>query len=112
MTSAEPLDLPRNRDELRRVIRQVVRELLAEADTPRGVLGISDLERRIGRERSTIYRDYKAGLFPAPEYRGDRRVWRAEVIEAWEAEQAARPRTPKLRGIAARRPKPGQGVAP
>jgi predicted DNA-binding transcriptional regulator AlpA len=54
-------------------------------------LGISDLEARFNADRSTIWRWYKSGRFPAPEYLADRRVWRLDVIEAWEAERLSRP---------------------
>jgi predicted DNA-binding transcriptional regulator AlpA len=55
-------------------------------------LGISALERRLGVDRSTIWRWYTATppKFPAPEFIGERRVWRLDVIEAWEQAQLAR----------------------
>lgn len=63
-------------------------------------LGIAEVERRVGWERSTIYRHCMAGTFPQPEYLGTLRTWRVEVIEQWEREQAGRPRR-AARGIAA-----------
>ena len=54
-------------------------------------IGIKDLELRTGVDRSTLWRWYKAGKLPAPHYLGDKRVWFLSEIEAWEAEQMARP---------------------
>jgi predicted DNA-binding transcriptional regulator AlpA len=52
-------------------------------------LQISELERRVGAERTTIGRWIRSGKFPAPERFGQRRVWRLDVLEAWECERAA-----------------------
>lgn len=52
-------------------------------------IGIKEVEQRFGAERSTIYRAYKRGEFPEPEYWFGRRVWRLDVIERWEAQQLA-----------------------
>jgi predicted DNA-binding transcriptional regulator AlpA len=49
-----------------------------------------DLQDRGLGEKSTLYRKYKRGEFPPPSYIGEKRVWRLEVIEKWEAEQLAR----------------------
>lgn len=54
-------------------------------------LGIAELERRLGVERSTIYRWYRAGKFPEPHFLMERRVWFLGEIEAWERQQMARP---------------------
>lgn len=54
-------------------------------------LGIADLERRLGVDRSTIWRWYRSGKLPAPEYVMDARTWRLDVIEAWEQAQLSRP---------------------
>ncbi len=54
-------------------------------------IGIAELEQRLGIDRSTIWRWYRAGKFPEPEYLTDRRTWRLEVVEAWEQERLARP---------------------
>ncbi len=54
-------------------------------------LGIADLEARLGVERSTIWRWYRSGKFPEPEYVSDRRTWRLDVVEGWEQAQLARP---------------------
>lgn len=54
-------------------------------------LGIADLEARGLGERTTIWRKYKRGEFPAPKYLGTRRVWDIDDIEAWERKQI-RPR--------------------
>jgi len=53
-------------------------------------LGIRDLEARLGADRSTIWRWYRAGKFPEPHYIGDRRVWLLSDVEAWEAAQITR----------------------
>jgi predicted DNA-binding transcriptional regulator AlpA len=54
-------------------------------------LGVAELEARLGVDRSTIFRWYKGGKFPAPEYINDRRTWRLDVVEAFEQAQLARP---------------------
>ncbi len=54
-------------------------------------LGVADLEARLGVDRSTVWRWYRAGKFPEPEYVSDRRTWRLDVVERWEAAQLARP---------------------
>lgn len=53
-------------------------------------LGIAEVERRVGLERSTISRHCRAGTFPRPVYLGTRRFWTEAQIEAWEEEQLAR----------------------
>lgn len=55
-------------------------------------LGIADVERRLGRNRATLWRWYRNGLFPAPHFIGELRAWWLDEIEAWEAEQMSRPR--------------------
>lgn len=52
-------------------------------------IGISALEERLATERSTIWRWYRAGRFPAPHYLGTRRCWWVHEVEAWEAERMA-----------------------
>jgi predicted DNA-binding transcriptional regulator AlpA len=49
---------------------------------------VSDLERRLGIERTTLRRWIRAGKFPEPERFGQRRVWRLDVVERWEREHA------------------------
>lgn len=96
------------------LVEIIITRVLGGAPPPVRRLGIADVERRVGMERSTIWREYNAGRFPAPEYLGERRVWRLDVLEAWERKQLARPRKPRLRGIAQRRAKAkiaAQGVA-
>ncbi len=65
----------------------------AEATTSELVerIGIAALEKRLGVERSTIFRWYRAGTFPEPHYLCDRRVWFLADVEQWEREQMARP---------------------
>lgn len=53
-------------------------------------LGVKELEQRGFGDRSTIYRRYKRGEFPAPQYLGNKRVWRASDIERWQREQLSR----------------------
>ena len=44
-----------------------------------------------GKSRSSIYRDIKAGLFPAPVLIGQRSVaWRSSDIEVWLSSRLAR----------------------
>ena len=54
-------------------------------------IGISELEERLGVERTTLYRWYSAvpPRFPAPHYIGERRAWFVGEIEAWEAHRMA-----------------------
>ena len=59
-------------------------------------IGIADVEARTGASRATIWRWNRDGKFPLPEYLGERRVWRLDVIERWEAERLARPRKDRL----------------
>lgn len=59
-------------------------------------LGIAEIEARLCVNRSTIWRWYRVGRFPEPEYVSDRRTWRLDVIEAWEAAQIARPAEARL----------------
>lgn len=60
-------------------------------------VGISIAERITCRDRSTIWRLYTTGKFPAPVFIGERRTWLESELLAWVAEQAARPR-PARRG--------------
>jgi len=51
-------------------------------------LDVRALEARLGVDRSTLFRWYKAGSFPCPEsYFGARRRWRLSTIVAWEQAQ-------------------------
>ena len=46
----------------------------------------TDLEKRLGISRSTIYAWMKAGAFPPPVKLGQRAIgWRASDIDAWLA---------------------------
>jgi predicted DNA-binding transcriptional regulator AlpA len=65
------------------------------------VLKIADLEARVGKDRSTIYRLICAGRFPQPRYYGSIRVWDRASVEAWETAQLATPHVRRARGIAA-----------
>lgn len=89
---------------LRALVRVVA--ALAQPPSPRPApvvrLGIAAVEARVGVERSTLWRWYRDGKFPRPEYLGGvHRVWTVEAIEKWEREQAGQPRRAP-RGIAAR----------
>lgn len=56
------------------------------------LVGIADVERLTGRERSTIARQVRAGRFPPPlGYLGNRRAWRLADVEGFIAAQLARP---------------------
>ena len=59
-------------------------------------VGIAELERRLAMDRSTVWRWYRAGKFPAPHYIGVRRCWWLEEIEKWEREQLTRPAPPSV----------------
>jgi predicted DNA-binding transcriptional regulator AlpA len=54
-------------------------------------LGIAELEARLGVNRATVYRWYRAGTFPKPHYIGSRRAWWLHEVSAWEVDQVARP---------------------
>lgn len=68
-------------------------KILAAAAVVR--LGAKELEARLGVNRSTFYRWYKAGRFPEPHFIGDRRMWFLSEVEAWERETVAK--SPKAR---------------
>jgi|RifCSP16_2_1023846.scaffolds.fasta_scaffold101200_1 predicted DNA-binding transcriptional regulator AlpA len=51
---------------------------------------IVELQRRLGRGRTTIREWYTAKRFPAPHYCGALRCWYLREIEAWE--EAHRPK--------------------
>lgn len=66
----------------------------AGLDTPgAGVvrIRIAALKRRLGVDGSTIGRWVRAGTFPRPHYIGNLRCWFESEIEAWEAQEMARP---------------------
>jgi len=50
-------------------------------------LRIKDIEDRTGWSRVTIWRRYKAGVFPLPHFLGNDRAWFEDEIDEWEAEQ-------------------------
>lgn len=50
------------------------------------ILKLPALMRRVGKSRSSIYRDIASGLFPAPVKIGVRSVgWKESSIAEWEA---------------------------
>ena len=53
-------------------------------------LGIAEVERRLGVDRTTVWRWCKAGMLPKPHYLGTRRAWFEEDIVRFEAGQMAR----------------------
>jgi predicted DNA-binding transcriptional regulator AlpA len=55
------------------------------------LIGISDVERLIGRERSTIWRWCRAGTFPMPRYIGNRRTWKYDEVKNWMTLEQAKP---------------------
>lgn len=69
------------------------------------LLGVSEVEGMTGLHRSTLWRRYRAGTFPAPEYVGDHRKWAEAAVVAWLAEQASAPRRTNLGRLAS----PGRG---
>lgn len=54
-------------------------------------VGIAEIEKRIGRDRTTINRRIKNGTFPPGHFIGTRRAWFVSEIEAWERQEMARP---------------------
>jgi predicted DNA-binding transcriptional regulator AlpA len=62
----------------------------APAATPRWI-GISELERRLGVSRCSIWRWSRLGTFPIPAKFGSRRAWKESAIEEWEAERSGQP---------------------
>jgi predicted DNA-binding transcriptional regulator AlpA len=53
-------------------------------------LRVKDLEARLGIDRVTLWRWYRSGRFPEPQYLGERRTWLLSDIEAWEQRQLSR----------------------
>ena len=54
------------------------------------IIRTEDLTRRLGLSRATIFRNVKAGRFPAPIKISQRAIgWRIDDVEAWIAAQAA-----------------------
>ena len=53
-------------------------------------LQIGGVEERTGVHRQTIWRWYKAGLFPPPHYLGRQRMWFEDEIEVWEEIQMSK----------------------
>jgi predicted DNA-binding transcriptional regulator AlpA len=56
-------------------------------------IGIREVVQRTGLSPVSVWRWTRDGRFPPPEYLGERRLWRVDVLERWEAERLARPRT-------------------
>jgi predicted DNA-binding transcriptional regulator AlpA len=54
-------------------------------------VGIAEIEKRLGRDRTTINRRIKNGTFPAGHFIGTRRAWFIAEIIAWEQAEMARP---------------------
>ena len=48
------------------------------------LLGIAQVTRRLGVEKTSIWRWTKAGKFPQPIYVSEHRKWWLHDIEAWE----------------------------
>lgn len=61
------------------------------------LLGISDVEAAVNRNRTTLWRWVRAGKFPAPGYVGNRRVWRESVVRGWLEAELARATSPASR---------------
>ena len=54
------------------------------------IIRTEDLTRRLGLSRATIFRNVKAGRFPAQIKISQRAIgWRIDDVEAWIAAQAA-----------------------
>ena len=54
------------------------------------IIRTEDLTRRLGLSRTTIFRNVKAGRFPAPIKISQRAIgWRIDDVEAWIAARAA-----------------------
>lgn len=51
-------------------------------------IGIAEVEKRVGRERSTIGRWIREGRFPRPLWIGTRRAWDLAEVEAWVLSQS------------------------
>lgn len=80
-------------------VKRLLKDLAPRTPPPRPVpssngprrIGIRELETRLGVNRATVYRWYRAGVFPKPHYIGDRRVWWLHEVMAWEESRVARP---------------------
>jgi len=54
------------------------------------IIRTEDLTRRLGLSRATIFRNVKAGRFPAPIKISQRAIgWRIDDVEAWIAARVA-----------------------
>ena len=54
------------------------------------IIRTEDLTRRLGLSRATIFRNVKAGRFPAPIKISQRAIgWRIDEVEAWIAARVA-----------------------
>ncbi|MDP4540148.1 AlpA family phage regulatory protein [Qipengyuania sp. DY56-A-20] len=57
-------------------------------DTPRSLLRLSDVIRRVSFSRATIYNKIAAGEFPRPVPISENRVaWDSAAIDAWIADK-------------------------
>ena len=54
-------------------------------------VGIREIEKRLGRDRTTINRNIKNGTFPAGHFIGARRAWFLNEIVEWERAEMSRP---------------------
>jgi len=66
-------------------------------------IGISEVEKITGLERSTLWRRYTAEppTFPRPHYIADRRMWLLSEVEEWIRAQVARPREARRTNLGA-----------
>ena len=65
-------------------------------------LDIGALTRRLAVSRMSVSRMVKDGRLPAPAYLGEKRVWRLDEIEAWEAAHITSAPPPQVAERAAR----------
>lgn len=56
--------------------------LAGDTDISEMLLRMPEVCRRTGRTRDQVYRDIRAGLFPAPLKRGQQSVWVASEVQA------------------------------
>ena len=54
-------------------------------------VGIAEIEKRLGRDRTTINRRIKNGTFPPGHFIGTRRAWFINEIVEWERAEMSRP---------------------
>jgi predicted DNA-binding transcriptional regulator AlpA len=88
-------------------MKRLLKDLTPKPPSPRPVpssngprrIGIAELETRLGVNRATVYRWYRAGSFPKPHFIGNRRAWWLHEVAAWEDSRVGRPMTERRNNL-------------